>query len=140
MLMVIPDAGKALWLTWALSSDGSDFEDFVITLFQNDYVPDDDSVVADFDDADFDGADPIILTRADFTDPTTTAHVAESEGVPAPEWTFGAGSPQTVYGWYMIGADSNTVLAAQRFDTARIMNVGATEKLDPFKFKLKTFA
>lgn len=140
MNMVIPNEGKELWLYWALVTDGSDLEDFVLDLFQNDYTPDDDSTDSSFTVATFGGYAQLDLLRSEFSTPSIVSDVAESERAPAPEWTQTSGSAQTVYGWYLRGADSGIVLAAQRFDSPRTMATGATQVIDPCKLKLKTLS
>lgn len=140
MNMVIPDEGKLLWLYWALVSDGSDFEDFVLDLFSNDYDPDDDSSVADFDVATFTGYAQVAIARSSFGAPALVGHVAYATRGAVPTFNCTGGTLQTVYGWFLRGADSDTVLAAARFNTPRDMIPGAMEAIDPAKVGLKTFA
>jgi len=137
--MVIPDEGKELWLYWCLGTDGSDLEDFVVDLFKNDYLPDDDSTAADFTVATFTGYAQQPIDRSDFGAVAIVAHVAEIYSTPFPTFTQTAGGVQLIYGWYMRGATSGVVLATQRFDVPRQMGTGSTIDVDPFKFKLKTF-
>lgn len=140
MLMVIPNEGKLLFLNRALISDPADAEDYVVRLFQNDYFPDDDSTDGLFDECDFSGYVPFDVGAADFSLPVIVADIAVSIAGTPPSFTCTDLSPQTVYGWYMEGVDTGTVYAAARFDAARVMVNGSTETLDPFQFKLKTFA
>lgn len=139
MFMVVPDAGKRLLLEWALTGDGSSYESFSIKLFKNDYTPDDDTVIGDFDESDFGGYSEFLTARSDFLDPDIAGHVAFTDRDGAPEYSCTSGSAQDAYGWYMVGVDSSTVLFAQRFDFPRSMAPGATITLDPFRIKLKTF-
>lgn len=139
-MMVIPNEGKLLWLYWALGTDGSDLEDFVIDLYQNDYTPVDASTGADFTAATFTGYSQFAVARADFAAPAIASNVAVSDLTPFPDWTCTGGSMQTCYGWYMRGASSGDVLAAERFATPRQMANGAKLSLDPFEMKLKSFA
>lgn len=138
MNMVIPNEGKQLWLEWALPGDGTSFEDFEINLFSNDYTPVDGSTDSDFTAATFGGYAQVDAERADFGAPSISSNVAYSLLSFVPTFTQTSGSPQTVYGWWMRGATSGIVLAAQRFDTARVMAIGATETLDPFRIGLKS--
>ena len=137
MLMVIPNDGKLLHLMRALTSTTP--EDWEVQLYSNNYTPVDTSVPADFTAATFTGAGVWTIAVADWSSPVIVSDVAEMSAVPFPEWTCTAGASQTVYGWFAVGANSGDVLAAQRFDTARVMSVGATEQLDPFTIRLKTF-
>jgi hypothetical protein len=138
--MVIPNEGKLLWLEWALTGDGSSLEDFVVRLYSNNYTPVDGSTLANFTEATFTGYTELDIMRSDFSTPVIVANVAEAQTSVPPEWTCTGGAAQDIYGWYLVGVDSGKVLAAQRFDAVRTMAAGATETLDPFKIKLKTFA
>jgi hypothetical protein len=138
--MVIPNVGKLLWLEWALTGDGTTYEAVVVELYQSDTTPDADSVVTDFDVCDFTGYDIVVFARADFTTPAVVDDIAQTTGAPPPEYTCTGGSPQDAYGWIMYGQESETLLAAQRFDTVRSMAPGATEKLDPFTISLDQIA
>jgi len=138
VLMVVPNEGKAQFL--AIIFDPPAAEDFVIELFKNDYTPDDDSVIGDFDFADFTGAGPVVIGPADWDAPAVVGDVAEIELLVAPAWTHGGGAAQVVYGWLMYGADTLNAYCAQRFDVPRNMTSGSIEALDPFKIKCKTFA
>jgi hypothetical protein len=138
--MVIPNEGKILVLYWALNTDGVDLEDFGLSLFKNDYTPVDGSVFADFTKANFTGYLDVAIGRIDFDVPVIVSNVAEMTYSSVPEFECTGGSPQLVYGWYLWTMSTNKVVAAQRFDAARSMAAGATEKIDPFKVKLKTFA
>jgi len=137
MLMVIPNEGKLWWLVRAVDSGTQ--PDFVIELYQNDYTPDDDTEIGDFDPADFDGYFPAVIGGGSWTAPVIVDDVAESEGLPTPVYSC-EGGEQTVYGWFMYPDGDTTVVAAQRFDTPRVMVLGSVEALDPFIMRLKTFA
>jgi hypothetical protein len=138
MLMVIPNEGKVLALVTIF--DPPTIEDFVIELYQNNYTPVDTSVIGDFTPATFTGAAPITVTPASWDAPVVVADVAEIELLTPPSWTHGGGAAQIVYGWFMYGADTLNMFAAQRFDVPRNMTSGSIESLDPFKIKCKTFA
>lgn len=138
--MVSPDEGKLLLIYWALSSDGSDFENFVVDLFVNNETVDDDSTGADFTLGTWTGYVQINVARSDFDAPSIISHVANMTDPTSPNYTCTAGSPQTAYGWIMRGASSGTVIFGQNFNTPRLMAPGTTEELDPFTIKLKSFA
>lgn len=139
MLMVIPDEGKLKWLYWALDTDGSDLEDFVLDLYQNNYTPDDASTASSFTVSSFGGYAQVSLLRSAFGAPAITSHVAYSGVSTPPAFSCTSGGSQTAYGWYLRGATSDKVLAAAAFDVPRVMSPGATETLDPFRLGLKTF-
>lgn len=138
--MVCTNEGKALCLVWMLQSDGSDFQDLILRLYKNDYTPIDTSNEEDFTPATFTGSGGITIERADWDALSIVSNVAVLPLPTAPAWTCTAGGPETVYGWYLVTADSNQSVFAQRFATPRVMDVGSVETLDPFQIKLKSFA
>lgn len=140
MNMVIPNEGKIYWLQRALRGTGGSDEMIFVQMYSNDLTPDDNSVFDSFTLAIFPGGGAIEVDPASWPTPTIVADVAESTQPVAPAWTSGGGSPQTCYGWVAYTADSHVAVAAQRFETARVMSPGATESLAPFKMKLKSFA
>lgn len=140
MNMVIPDQGKGYFLLICFGSQGAAAGDLHLRLFKNDYTPADGSALGDFTEADFSGYAEIVIHPGDWDDVAIVSNVAEMQTTVAPSWTATAGTPNTVYGWYLAYTGSGIVVAAQRFDSPRDMTPGAVETLDPFKFKLKTFA
>jgi hypothetical protein len=138
--MVIPDSGKAYFLLICFGSQSAAAGSLHLRLFKNDYTPVDTSGLGDFTEADFSGYSEIVIAPADWDDAFIVSNVAEMQTLTAPSWTATAGTPNTVYGWYLVFTGSSIVVAAQRFDSPRDMSPGAVETLDPFKFKLKTFA
>jgi len=140
MLMVIPNDGKQLWLNWALVSDGSDVEDYVLMLFKNNFTIEDDTVLGDLDEATFTGYSNIVILRTNMSAPFFDGDVAVSECDFVPTFNCTGGSLQTVYGWGLYSEDTEVLLAGQNFDNPRDMTVGAKEEIDPFQIKLKSFA
>ena len=138
-LMVIPDEGKILWLYWALCTDGSDLEDFILKTYKNNYTPVDGSTAGDFTESNFTGYSSVAIARSSLPDPTITSHVAITTRSAVPTFTCTAGAAQDMYGWYLVGAVSGDVVAAQRFDNPRNMAPGAQEQIQ-VQFKFKTFA
>lgn len=136
--MVIPDEGKGRLALWAFITENSSFGSLRLQLYQNNYTPVDSSVLANFTLATFTGADPITIEREDWTGPSIESNIAYVYREPAPEWTMTAGSDQTVYGWVLWDNSDSCVIAAQLFSVARMMSIGATEVLDPFRIALKT--
>ncbi len=139
MNMVIPNEGKQKWLDWCCRDDGTGLESFVVDLYMNDYTPVDASVAADFTTAAFTGYAQEPIAREDFGAPAIVANVAEITSAVSPTFTCTGGAGATVYGWFMRSNIDGTVMAAQRFDAARVMTAGTVELLDPFTIKLKTF-
>lgn len=138
--MVIPNEGKLKWLDWAVRDTGPGLEGLSIDLYTNDYTPVDGSSSANFTLATFTGYAQELLARTDFGAPSIVADVAEIVSAVVPTFTCTGGASQTCYGWVAHSTTSGKVMAAQRFDAARVMSAGSVELLDPFKIKLKTFA
>jgi hypothetical protein len=136
--MVIPNEGKLLWLTWAITGNPPTLESFIVKLFKNNYTPVDASTASDFTEATFTGYAAITIARTAFSAPAIVSDVAYSSVSGYPTYTCTAGGIEVCYGWYMVGASSGKVLAAQRFDNARSISAGAVEKLNPFIFGLDT--
>ena len=140
MNMVIPDTGKTYLLNNAVNPLASDGENWVVELYQNDYTPVDGSVKASFTAATFTGYAAVDLVAADWGAASITSAIAYATYPTPPDYLCTGGATQTVYGWFMYGSTTNTLIAAQRFDTPRVMSSGAEEKLDPFRIAAKTFA
>lgn len=139
MFMVIPNFGKQKWLNWALCNDGSDVADFTLLLFQNDLTIADATLFSDLDEATFVGYSSVDILRSDMSFPFFDGDVAVSECGFVPSYSCTGGSLQTVYGWGLVSLDDMTLMAGQNFDVPRDMTPGATERIDPFQIRLKTF-
>lgn len=139
MLMVIPNFGKQKWLNWALVSDGSDMSDYTLMLFQNDITIADATILSDLVEADFTGYSSVDILRTNMSAPFFDGDVAVSECDFVPTYSCTGGSLQTIYGWGLVSLDDMTLLAGQNFDFPRDMAPGATEKIDPFQIRLKTY-
>lgn len=138
-LMVIPNEGKLLWLTWALVNNAGGIEDLHCHLYKNNYTPIDTTTLADFTESTFAGYVAIPLVRTTFGAPALVGNVAYSTYPSVPTFVCTAGGPELCYGWYLTGDVSGKVYAAARFDVTRSMAAGATEALNPFAIGLKTF-
>lgn len=139
MKMVIPNEGKVAWLDWAMGNGVVLREDYVLSLYQNNYTPVDGSTGTDFTDSTFPGYADVDIDQTDMGAAAVVANVAVSECNFVPVFTCTGGAGELAYGWYLAGRTSGLVLAAQRFDVARNMTSGATESIDPFTISLKTF-
>lgn len=139
MLMVIPNEGKLKWLENAIPIEASISEPWWVRLYANDYTPVDGSTGVNFTEATFTGYAAVELLPELFSAPVLVGNVARADYPASPSYSCTGGSPQTVYGWFMVGQVSGIVYAAQRFDTPRLMATGSVEALDPFALDLKTF-
>jgi hypothetical protein len=138
-MMVIPNSGKLLLIQMALGNPGAITEDFVVDLYSNNYTPVDSSVASNFTTAAFTGYAQASVPRSSFGAPTIVSNVANITSSATPQFACSGGGGQTVYGWYMRGATSGTVYAAQIFSAPLAMVPGLTLSLYPFTFESDTF-
>jgi hypothetical protein len=139
MNMVIPDEGKKEILD-ELFRLTSARPTFTLDLFKSNTTVGDASTAADFTIATFTGYAQVAIARADFGAAVAVANVGEITKTVAPVFTCTAGAAQLVYGWILRNAATGKIWAGQNFDSPRSMAAGATETIDPFKIKDKTFA
>ena len=139
MNMVIPNEGKLLLLGWAIRDQAFSSAGYSVVLYQNNYTPVDATTWTYFTEATFTGYQPVNLLRSNFAPPIILTDVAYITSSITPIFNCTGGSPQTVYGWYMYEVGTSLIIAAQRFDTPRVMSSGTEEALNPFRIALKTF-
>jgi hypothetical protein len=110
-------------------------EDFILKLYKNDYTPVTATTAGDFTSADFTNYVVKTLARATWNAAVTVSNKAESSyGTTPLSWTCGA-TGNTIYGYFVIGATSTTVLWAERFGTSRVLALDDVLNLTP-KFTL----
>ena len=115
MAGVVPNCGEEQLLQLALGKDAQ--EDTTLKLFTNDISPSEASVVGDFTEAAGGGYAAKTLAKATWT-VAVVAGVAT--GTYAKQtWTFtGAlNGSATIYGYFIIGATSGVLIAAERAAT-----------------------
>lgn len=135
MALVTPNGGELELLDKMLKDALSTDENYVLKLYKNDYTPDDNSVEASFTEADFTNYAARTLSRVSWNASVTVSNKAETSYGSGPQsWTCGA-SGNTVYGYYVTGATSGTVLWAERFSTSRVLADGDVLNITP-KFTL----
>ena len=132
MNMIIPDAGKIRAVEEVFRATGSR-ESFNLALFTEPTAAGNLLVYEDYSRAGGGGLDPIAIARTSFEPAVIAGEVAQLLRLPAPSWTQTSGSPVTVYGWILSGADTEIIYCAQTFDTPHTFTIGATLTLDPFK-------
>lgn len=104
-------------------------------LFQNNYAPNDGSLIGNFTESTFDGYGAISLAlgpQVAFVDPVTG-----QQGIqivpPAGGWVYtcsgGAAEPQTIYGYYLTDKTGTVVYAAQALPVPVVMT-GAGQQID----------
>jgi hypothetical protein len=136
--MLIPNEGKLKWLQWALYDNGADFEDYIMDLYQNAFVPTDTTVLADFVKATFPGYASVSVPRADWNNAVIVANIAVSLSTLTPTFSCNGGTGQTVVGWYLHSAVTGKCLATQAFAFSRNMVPGTSEVINPFQIALDT--
>lgn len=119
--MVIPHEGE-IQLEKDLLAGGS-LENWTLKLFQNNITPSETDSSATYTEATFTGYSAVTLTRSlsgsTWSTPSGTGSVLESGcakstyGASAQSWS--ATSAQTIYGYYILGATSGKVVAAEKF-------------------------
>jgi len=115
MAIVLPNAAEVIALR-AIIND----EELDVRIFQNDITPDDDTVLADFTEADFIGYAPAMLISEDFsTTPGTAGNPAVSLYNFVVSFTSTASqASQNCYGYYVVGRTSGDLRWCERFTDA----------------------
>lgn len=137
-MMVMPNEGKLKVLEEVFRATATR-ESFVLDLFQSNTTVADSSTAASFTIATFTGYTQIAISRSLWNAAVIAANIGTITTNFAPTFTCTGGSSQTVYGWILRGATSNVVYFGENFATPRVMTAGASENLDPFTIKDKTF-
>lgn len=95
----------------------------VMQLVKNDIIPSEDLVIGDVELADFDGSaalDVVLGTQPTGFEPGTDdsiIHIEPAAGTWRWETTGLTNLPQTIYGWVLMNAAKDTVLASGKFET-----------------------
>ena len=131
MALYTPNQGELELLDKMLKDPLVTDENYILRLYQNNYTPDDSSVVGSFTEASFTNYAAVTMTRAGWNASVTVSNKAESSYGSAPlSWTCGA-SGNTVYGYYVSGATSSVVLWAEKFATSRVLANADVLQLTP---------
>jgi len=122
--LITPNAGELELLDKMLKDALSSDENYILKLYGADYTPDDSAVEGSFTESAFTNYAARTLTRANWNSAVTVSNKAETSYGSGPQsWTCGA-TGGTVYGYYVTGATSGTVLWAERFSTSRVLASG----------------
>lgn len=117
MTGIIPNDSEALAIGRFVGKTAQ--ENFTLKLYKSNTTPADASVTADFTESTFTGYSAATLTMASWTvtqNSGTTPSVASYA-----EQTFTSSANQTaelVYGYFIVGATSGKLIAAEKFATA----------------------
>lgn len=137
MTLKIPNAGEAKLLGLMLGKDT--MEVYVLKLYSNNYTPAETDTAANFTELSGNGYAAINLTAASWT---ITAGDPCDATYPLQTFTF-SGAAGNVYGYYIVGQTSGTLLWAEKFTDGpyNITAAGDTIKVTPkFQFKDTTDA
>lgn len=138
MPLVLPNEGLPYLLDWMLRHTGGDPPDLVFTLWTNNYVPDQSTILANLTRATFAGFFEVVMLRSGWTAPVVVADVARSTwGTVPTEWTLATGTV-TIYGWAAYNPGPLKAVIVERLDTPRVLNVGDKIGVLPF-FDLTTY-
>lgn len=118
---LLPQEGIGDQLEYILRANISGVAPWQMIFFKNNVIPDENTVLADLEEADFGGYMRLTMTRATWTSPTLSGHCATSTwGSDAVVWSVTGGPPQTLYGYAYIDFTSGVIRFVQRFDDADI--------------------
>jgi hypothetical protein len=111
MALLVPNSGEGLLLQYALNDAAS--ENQSLRLYKNNITPGETDTAGTYTVADFTGYSNISLTGTSWT----VTPGAPTEGAYAQQ-TFTSSADQasqSIYGYYVVGASSGTLLWAERF-------------------------
>jgi hypothetical protein len=119
MPLVIANVGELELLDKMLKDALTVDEDYTLKLFNNNVAPTQASIASTFTETAFTGYAAKTLTRTGWSAATTVSNKAQSS-YSQQSWTCGA-TGDTIYGYYVIGATSSTLLWAELFASPRIV-------------------
>lgn len=130
MSLVIPSASEKTLLDFALGKATPGNQK--LRLYVNDVTPDDSSVAATFTEMSTLSYTEKALTKTSWTN-TAGSSGQPATGVYAEQtWTFDAGTPVTVYGYYVVDTTTGLLLWAERFTNAKTVgNANDVIKITP---------
>ena len=134
MALLVPNVGEVVLLTDLLHG-GNTRENWTLRLYKTDVTPAEGDVAGSYTVADFTGYVGKTLTRTvnpgtTWETPTTSSGTTFSTYAQQ-SWTHGGGAAQTVYGYYLVGATSTTLILAEKFATARTLASSDVLNLTP---------
>lgn len=127
--LLVPDVGEVELLDKMMKDALSVDEDYTLKLYKTNVTPAESDTAGSYTVADFTNYVNKTLTRTGWAG-ASTAGGTTSTTYAQQSWTCGA-SGNTVYGYYVIGATSGTLLWAELFGTARVLASGDTLNLTP---------
>jgi len=116
MSVVIPNVGEVELLNKMLKD-----EDLTLKLFKNNFTPDASTVIGDFEESDFTNYNSFALLKSGWSIDIVSGKAKAKYGTD-PSWTCGA-TGNTVYGYWIEGATSVTLLWTERFDSPIVLTL-----------------
>lgn len=113
MAIVISNSGKIELIDKMLKDALSTDENLILKLFKNNVTLTEESVLDDFIEADFTNYVSKIISRNSWNTELTGGKAKATSSTL--QWNCGA-TGNTIYGYYLIGQNSNTLLWAEKFD------------------------
>ena len=112
-MLILPNSARRQVID-DLKDVGEYLDAVVVKLYQNDYTPNPDTVLADFTEATFDGyaASTAIVWGATFTN---SVNQAETVGDVKQFTATGATTPNLIYGYYLVSGA--TLKGGEKFDS-----------------------
>lgn len=117
MTLVVPNAGEVKSVGHILGKTA--IENHTLKLYKNNITPAETDVAGTYTEATFSGYAAATLTGASWT----VTGGAPTEGVYAQQ-TFTSNAdqaPETIYGYFVVGATSGTILYAERFAAPQVV-------------------
>jgi len=91
-----------------------------LRLYVNDETIGADTVLADLDEASFDGYAPFELPRSDWSDPVQVSGRATVQWEPGVLWFECVTGSEDIYGWFVTDADDTVILFGDRLPGAPV--------------------
>lgn len=128
MTLVVPNVGENLMLAHALNKTAP--EDLTLKLYKSNTTPGETDTASTYTEADFTGYSSVSLTGTNWTitngNPTSAAYSQQTFQSSANQ------TPQTIYGYFVVGASSGTLYWAERFSSSQVIqNNNDTIKVTP---------
>lgn len=128
MALVVANVGENLLMTWAVKSTSTP-ENWTLKLYTNNYTPVAASTHTNFTECAVSGYTAKTLSRGSWGDPSTNGSGKAEMSYAAQTFSFtGSG---TIYGYYIVGATSGTLIFAELFSAARSVASGDSLTVTP---------
>lgn len=123
MAIKVPDASEVFFLEFALGVNTPN--DQIIKLFVNNVTPGNADTEATYTEMSTLGYSDKTLTMGGWTIDTDSGVGTATYALQT--WTFTAGTPVTVYGYYVVDSVSGDLLWAEKFDSGKVVQYTGDE-------------